>query len=113
MSPLNAPAPAAHGALPARFREDPRAWRTCAVVKERVGKFGSPRPISISTMPSRRTREHTASVSSKKENGDTRSPAPSPRRRSPDRRQGPPNGDGRQGLLGLGGGNDQDGSLNL
>ena len=37
--------------------------RICAAVKVLFGRRGSPRPISISTRPSRRTREHTASVS--------------------------------------------------
>jgi hypothetical protein len=43
-------------------RDAASASRSCAAVKVDFGRRGSPMPISISTIPSRRTREHTASV---------------------------------------------------
>ena len=45
-----------------RARLAASACRNCAAVKEFFGSRGSPSPSSISTTPSRRTREHLASV---------------------------------------------------
>ena len=74
-------------ATPARAAAS--AWRICAAVKELLGRRGSPRPISISTMPSRRTREHTASVSLRNANWRWAISVPWRQARFPGRRQAP------------------------